>query len=183
MLCAAFVFFGAGILTAQKADLGFLIGQDVAGATPAVDPSGREPLAHEAWGSGQFVVPVGPESWFEPSGRNGGTQGLADYLTKLALHGNAPLYLSDSWGRTAGGPNSDHHISRSDSWAFDVAVLGVQQPTPATDLAARRIASALGEPGWTDGDLNKTINGYRFQVLWRVAGHFNHVHVGVRKVG
>jgi hypothetical protein len=27
------------------------------------------------------------------------------------------------------------------------------------------------------------VSGYRFQILWKVAGHFDHVHVGVRKVG
>ena len=44
------------------------------------------------------------------------------------------------------------------------------------------MSAALGVPDWAGGDLTKTINGYRFQVLWKVAGHFNHVHVGVRKV-
>ena len=43
-------------------------------------------------------------------------------------------------------------------------------------------AAALGVPDWGGGDITKTIDGYRFQVLWKVAGHYNHVHVGVRKV-
>jgi hypothetical protein len=73
-------------------------------------------------------------------------------------------------------------VSRTDSWAVDVAVRGIQAPTPATELAAQRIAAAFGVPNWTGGDLTKTVNGYRFQILWKVAGHFNHVHVGVRKV-
>lgn len=128
-----------------------------------------------------FVVPDGPDQWFRPSGRNQGTEGLVDFLARLALHENAPLYVSDTWGRATGGANSDHHVSRSDSWALDVAVLGVQHPTAATETAAARIATALGEPGWTGGDLRKTIGGYRVQVLWKVAGHYDHVHVGVRK--
>ena len=130
-----------------------------------------------------FVVPTSPQQWFLPSGRNQGTEGLATVLAQLALHDNAPLYVSETSGRTTGGANSDHHVSRTDSWAVDVAVLGIQQPTAATRTAATRIASALGVPNWTGGDLTKTVNGYRFQVLWLVAGHFNHVHVGVRKVG
>ena len=129
-----------------------------------------------------FVVPVSPDQWFRPGGRNAGTETLIDYLAKLALHENAPLYVSDRWGRTSGGANSDHHITRTDSWALDVAVLGVQSPTPATETAAQRIASALGVPNWTGGDLTRIIGGYRFQLLWRVPGHFNHVHVGVRKL-
>ena len=126
--------------------------------------------------------PEGGLSWFKPSGRNQGTEGLVDALAKIALKDNAPLYVSETWGRTTGGANSDHHVSQTSSWALDVAVRGIQQPTIWTETAAQRIAAALGVPGWTGGDLNKTIDGYRFQVLWRVAGHFNHVHVGVRKV-
>ena len=129
-----------------------------------------------------FVFPTSPEQWFAPSGRNQGTQGLADALAKVALHENALLYRSEEWGRATGGANSDHHVSRSDSWAVDLAVRGVQRPTVYTERAAQRIAAALGVPNWTGGDLSRTINGYRFQVLWKVAGHFNHVHVGIRKV-
>ncbi len=129
-----------------------------------------------------FVLPTSPEQWFRPDGRNGGTEALAKFLAAVALHENPPLYLSDTWGRTGGNGLSDHHASRTDSWAVDVAVRGIQAPTPATELAARRIATALGVPNWTGGDLNRTVNGYRFQVLWKVPGHFNHIHVGVRKV-
>lgn len=130
-----------------------------------------------------FVLPDSPDQWFRPSGRNQGTEGLADFLAELALHDNAPLYVSETWGRTTGEATSDHSASRTDSWAVDVAVRGVQQPTPATRTAAGRIAAALGEANWAGGDLTRTVGGYRFQVLWLVAGHFNHVHVGVRKVG
>ena len=129
-----------------------------------------------------FVLPTAPEQWFQPSGLNGGTEGLARFLAAIALRDNPPLYVSEQWGRTTGGEQSDHHVSRNDSWAADLAVRGIQVPTPATELAARRVAAALGVPDWGGGDLTRTINGYRFQVLWKVAGHFNHVHVGVRKV-
>lgn len=148
-------------------------------ASPVVSPA---PTVTTMPSPPPFVVPSGPDQWFQPSGRNQGTEGLADVLAKLALHDNAPLYVSETSGRTTGGTNSDHHASRTDSWAVDVAVRGIQQPTAATRTAAARIASALGEPNWAGGDLTKMVNGYRFQVLWLVAGHFNHVHVGVRKV-
>lgn len=130
------------------------------------------------------AVPAAPDatSWFRPGGANDGTEDLALGLASLALDGNEPLYLSGTWGRTWGSAKSDHHVSRTDSWAIDLAVAGIQRPTSQTDEAARRVADALGHPGWAGGDLQVTIEGYRFQVLWRVAGHFNHVHVGVRKV-
>ena len=111
------------------------------------------------------------------------TEGLATALASLALAGNQPVYVSDGWGRTGPGVHSDHHADSTDAWAFDLAVLGVSQPTPATELAARRIAAALAHPDWPGGDLRTVIGGYRFQLLWRVAGHFDHVHIGVRRVG
>lgn len=146
--------------------------QDTTATTLPVAPAAAAP----------FVVPSSPDQWFQPAGKNHGTEGLAMFLAGLALRDNAPLYISDTT-RTTGPTTSDHHISRTDSWAVDVAVRGIQQPTPATYEAARRISTALGVPGWPGGDLTKIVNGYRIQVLWLVAGHYNHVHVGVRKVG
>ena len=125
---------------------------------------------------------AGPLAWFVPGGRNGGTENLALALATIARQGNEPLYLSDTWGRTTGSTTSDHHVANTDAWAVDLAVRGIQRPTPQTEEAARRVASALGRPGWTGGDLKVTIEGYRFQVLLKVSGHFNHVHVGVKKV-
>ena len=145
-------------------------------------PRSPVPVASVSAAPAPLVLPTSPEQWFNPSGRNQGTEGLARFLAAVALHDNTPLYLSDTWGRTTGSEQSDHHTSRSDSWACDVAVLGIQVPTPATELAAKRVAAALGVPNWGGGDLTMTVNGYRFQILWRVAGHFNHVHIGVRKV-
>lgn len=140
-------------------------------------PPAAQPAAPAA-----FVPPTRPEQWFQPSGRNMGTEGLARFLAAVALRDNPPLYVSEQWGRTTGSEQSDHHISRTDSWAADLAVRGIQVPTPATELAARRVAAALGVPDWGGGDLTTIINGYRFQILWKVADHYNHVHVGVRKV-
>ena len=128
------------------------------------------------------ALPADPLAWFAPGGRNQGTENLAVALAAIALQGNEPLYVSDGWGRTWGSSTSDHYVSQTNSWATDLAVRGIQRPTPQTEEAARRVAAALGHPGWTGGDLKVTIQGYRFQVLWKVAGHFNHVHVGVRKV-
>lgn len=127
-------------------------------------------------------APPDPSAWFAPGGRNQGTENLAQALAAIALWDNPPLYISDGWGRTWGSSRSDHHVGNTDAWAVDLAVRGIQAPTPQTEEAARRVASALGHPGWTGGDLKVTIGGYRFQVLWKVAGHFNHVHVGVKKV-
>ena len=183
LLCGAWLVCSPSVVPGSRSDLGVASEQPVL-ALQVVSPAlpSPAPTVTTIAAPPPFVVPDGPHQWFLPSGRNQGTEGLADFLARLALHDNAPLYVSETWGRATGGANSDHHASRTDSWALDVAVRGIQEPTPATETAARRIASALGEPNWTGGDLTKTIAGYRFQVLWRVAGHFNHVHVGMRKV-
>ena len=185
VLAGTSLFLGASALSANRTELAPLPEQHVASAGTVFEPKMTTTTAGTVVAASEpkpFVLPSRPEEWFNPVGRNGGTEGLARFLAAIALHGNPPLYVSEQWGRTTGGDQSDHHVSRSDSWAADLAVRGIQAPTPATELAATRVAAALGEPNWQGGDLQKTINGYRFQVLWKVAGHFNHVHVGVRKV-
>ena len=144
--------------------------------TSTVGPPGADPALVPG------AVAVDPAAWFRPGGRNQGTEGPASALATLALAGNQPLYVSDGWGRTGPEVQSDHHVLSTNAWAFDLAVRGAGGPTPATELAARRIAAALGHPDWAGGDLRTTRDGYRFQVLWKVAGHFDHVHVGVRRL-
>ncbi len=193
---AACFFFLAVVITPTGGDLLSVPGSDAASASQApatTSPSTSTPETTSTSTStpistststtiAPLVVPTSPDQWFAPSGRNGGTEGLATFLANLAIRDNVPLYNSEPTPRTTGSNLSDHHVSRTDSWAADVAVRGIQAPTPQTETAARRIASALGHPDWTGGDLTTTVNGYRFQVLWKVAGHFNHVHVGVRKL-
>lgn len=155
----------------------------VAGAPPTAVANADLPPAEPT----AIAAPVAsaasadPMAWFVAGGGNQGTENLALALAAIALQGNEPLYISDGWGRTWGGTVSDHYVGNTDAWAVDLAVRGIQRPTPQTEEAARRVGAALGHPGWTGGDLKVTIQGYRFQVLWKVAGHFNHVHVGVKK--
>ena len=171
LIAIACLSFGAAYASTPRSGLAGVWVQRVAASA---DPSAAGQVA--------FAVPDGPDQWFRPSGRNQGTEGVVAFLAELALHENGPLYVSDGWGRTTGSGRSDHHVSRTDSWACDLAVRGISGPTPATRTAAARIASALGEPDWAGGTLTKEISGYRIQVLWLVAGHFDHVHVGVRKM-
>lgn len=173
----ASVSFGAAYASTPRAEPAPVWVQRVADAGPEAAPE-----AVAAPEAAPFAVPDGPDEWFRPSGANRGTEGIVAFLARLALHDNAPLYQSAGWGRTTGSGRSDHHVSRTDSWACDLAVAGVSSPTTATRTAAARIAAALGEAGWAGGTLTKHIAGYRIQVLWLVAGHFDHVHVGVRAV-
>lgn len=186
LLIGACVFLDGCAVPATRTEMALVPTEKAARAAAVLDaelpPTTIVAALVAAAGQPAFVLPTAPEQWFQPSGLNGGTEGLARFLAAIALRDNPPLYVSEQWGRTSGGAQSDHHVSRNDSWAADLAVRGIQAPTPATELAARRVAAALGVPDWGGGDLTRTIHGYRFQVLWKVAGHFNHVHVGVRKV-
>ncbi|MFP5319242.1 MAG: hypothetical protein ACLGI2_13250 [Acidimicrobiia bacterium] len=170
MSATAFFVAGAATVTNVPAALAEWVG---------VRPEARADVA--ALPQPLFVVPTSPEQWFQPAGRNQGTEEPATFLAALALHDNPALAITDRWGRTVGDTKSDHHVSRTDSWAVDLAVRGVSVPTQATETAAVRIASALGHPGWTGGNLVVHVDGYRFQLLWKVAGHFDHVHIGVRR--
>jgi hypothetical protein len=175
LLVGAGLFLTTGVTTATRVELGAWTQQAAAASVEPVLPAALPAVAVRA--------PGPTNDWFRPSGRNAGTEGLANALAEIALANNAPLYRSDGWGRTTGAATSDHHISQVTSWAQDVAVRGMNVPTPATETAALRVAAALGEPNWQGGDLTKTVDGYRFQILWKVAGHFDHVHIGVRKLG
>ena len=172
---SAGVFFAAAATTVTAVPAAIWWAQE-ASATDVAEPSA------ELSPSPPLVVPTSIDQWFTPSGANRGTQGLVDYLSGLARHGNAPLAITSGWGRHWGSTESDHHASRADSWACDLAVPGVSSPSEAGDIAAQRLASALGQPGWTNGNLVVTHGGYRFQLLWRVYDHYDHVHIGVRKL-
>jgi hypothetical protein len=174
LLSGVCLSLAAVVTTATPVELGIWSQHAAAASIQEVLPSAVAATAVPA--------PDPTKDWFRPAGRNGGTEGLANALAEIALANNAPLYRSDGWGRTTGATTSDHSISQVTSWAQDLAVRGVNVPTPATETAAVRVAAALGEANWQGGDLTKVVSGYRFQILWKVAGHFDHVHVGVRKI-
>jgi hypothetical protein len=51
------------------------------------------------------------------------------------------------------------------------------------DRTAAQIANLLGVVGWSGGVLERRLNGYRVQLLYRTnvgGNHYNHVHVGSR---
>lgn len=86
---------------------------------------------------------------------------------------------------TASGGVSDHWVGSKNAYAFDLS--NGSAPTTEMDSAAREIMGALGVPydGKSELVKNVNVNGYRVQVIYRsnVGGnHYNHIHVGVRKL-
>lgn len=134
------------------------------------------------------AVPRGPlkANALKPHGDWGGAAGPVRELTKLAK-GLVVSSEKRSRRNTASGGVSDHWTGSTRSFARDLA-WGGSMPTPTSDVAASRIVEALGGPknwGKTGGNFVTTINGIRYQVIYRsnIGGnHWNHIHLGARRV-
>jgi hypothetical protein len=81
-----------------------------------------------------------------------------------------------------GSPTSDHLTSNKAAYAKDIPATGSQGTA-----IAHKVASNLGIKNLQTGTYNWYTSpkapGYRFQILWQVEGHFDHVHVGAEYVG
>lgn len=79
---------------------------------------------------------------------------------------------------TASGNTSDHYKGNEDAYAVDISASGTEG-----DALLAYIMERFGHPEYKGGSwFNVNKNGYRYQVGWRVKNHFDHIHVGVKKV-
>lgn len=77
--------------------------------------------------------------------------------------------------RIGGSPTSDHLTTNTNAYAMDI---------PISRSAARTIAKRLGIRRYKWGQTyNVSRGGYRVQLIAGSAGHLDHIHVGVRRVG
>jgi hypothetical protein len=86
--------------------------------------------------------------------------------------------------KTASGNVSDHWVENLNTYAVDLAT-GPKSPENLEngDKLLAHIMDFLDRPDYVGGswlDLNK--DGYRYQIGWKVADHFDHIHVGVKKL-
>jgi predicted chitinase len=80
---------------------------------------------------------------------------------------------------TASGSMSDHFKGNTNSYAVDIAARGTEG-----DQLLAYIMKNFGHPEYKGGSwFNVNIGGYRYQIGWRVKNHFDHIHVGVKKIG
>lgn len=134
--------------------------------------------------------PTGPSGPSAPgdvhAGRGwGGSEGVADVAKSLARSMGIPITstkrnLADT-RRVGSSTGSDHYTGNTNAYAADFGVSGSRG-----DDLARRIADAYGIPRSNLGTFNRhtiTVDGQRFsvQLLWRVSGHYDHVHLGIRR--
>ena len=131
--------------------------------------------------------PTGPSAPGDVhSGRGwGGSEGVADVAKTLARSMGIPLTstkrnLAENH-RAGSSTGSDHYTGNTNAYAADFGVSGARG-----DDLARRIADGYGIPRSNIGTFNRhtiTVEGQRYsvQLLWRVSGHYDHVHVGIRR--
>lgn len=80
---------------------------------------------------------------------------------------------------TASGNTSDHFKGNDNAYAVDISCAGAEG-----DSLLAYIMERFGHPEYKGGSwFNITIDGYRYQVGWKVKNHFDHIHVGVKKTG
>lgn len=81
---------------------------------------------------------------------------------------------------TIANPSSDHSALATTAYAAD---FGTFDGAPI----GYAVAKSLGIVGWQPGSyaahyVERSGRTYRVQILWAVTGHFDHLHVGVRRV-
>lgn len=81
--------------------------------------------------------------------------------------------------KTASGNVSDHYVGNTSAYAVDI---------PAKNESGDKLLACIMKK-WNGGSnsdyeggkwLNVTKDGYRYQFGWRVSGHYDHIHVGVK---
>ena len=87
--------------------------------------------------------------------------------------------------KTAAGNISQHWVGSTASYAIDLIVPDVSKGSPKElkgDKLWDAIVNYLGEPGLSSGKWeNVFFDGYRYNLGWRVKGHYDHIHVGVKR--
>lgn len=122
-----------------------------------------------------------------PPGPSTGAWGGSQAAGEAAVVRNASAYgvwiSSRKRSRTdplsISNPSSDHNEANTTAYAWDIA-------TFSGESVARAIARDLGIGNWSPGNYNsytiqRAWGTFRVQILWAVSGHYNHVHVGIRR--
>jgi hypothetical protein len=152
--------------------------------TVAFDPSANYPDKTFGYASGS--VDAGKVVAGGAGGNWGGSMPRALWFARVAddwakanrKSGSLVTSQKRSRQKTDSGNTSDHYEGNSDAYAVDIAAAGAEG-----DAILAYIMQKFGYPEYKGGSwFNITINGYRYQVGWRVKNHFDHIHVGVKRV-
>jgi hypothetical protein len=123
---------------------------------------------------------LGPRRFARPGG---GFAGSEAPIRRVIRIGQRNGLLVTSLKRSSGSAGSDHHVRQTRSFAADLS--NGSQPTPQMNKTCAQIARALGHPEFSAGVLNVVHGTIRIQMLYKTnigGNHFNHVHVGARRL-
>jgi soluble lytic murein transglycosylase-like protein len=81
-----------------------------------------------------------------------------------------------------GSTTSDHLTTNKSTYAQDISASGAEG-TKVFKQVAKNLGIKNAQPGTYNWYTSPKAPGYRFQILWEVEGHFDHVHVGAEWQG
>lgn len=119
----------------------------------------------------------------DPGGGWGGSYAPATAVARVGERfGLVPTSQKRDTKMTSSGNTSDHWVGSKNAYAYDLG-----GSVSEMDRAARAITQRLGIP-YKSGPLVAAVtrNGLRYQILYRTnvgGNHFNHIHIGVKRVG
>lgn len=128
-------------------------------------------------------VTLGDLDFNDTSGQWAGARKFAVAMIPLAKrYGCASTSEKRPRKFTSAGGVSDHWEGAKHSYAVDLDNCGTQYPGGPPDKTAAAVAKALGFAGRL-GLQQKNAGKFRIQMIWQAAGHYDHVHVGFRRLG
>jgi hypothetical protein len=147
----------------------------------AVATSNVKLSSSDTYGFPQGKVDSGKVVAGGEGGNWGGSMGRALAFAKVAKGFMGKDIITSqkrSRVKTASGATSDHYQGSTDTYAVDLGVTGKKG-----DELLAHLMQWFGHPEYKGGSwLNINKNGYRYQIGWRVADHYDHIHVGVKKL-
>jgi hypothetical protein len=129
-------------------------------------------------------VELGELDFTDATGAWGGSQKFALALADLGRrYGCVSTSEKRERKYTSSGGISDHWRGSSDAYAIDIgsASCTLAYPGGDADRTAAAIAAVLGMADHT-GTVEAARGNYRFQLLWQADGHYDHVHIGAKRV-
>ena len=127
-------------------------------------------------------VSWGPKKARKRGGAWAGTQGILERAGRGFTISSRKRAASDPLSQS--NPGSDHNTANPDAYAHDIPAVGDENGIPIAEAYHKRLG--LNEPlaiGTYNNYTSRKYPGYRFQILWNVSGHYDHVHVGAKWTG
>lgn len=166
------------------------------------DPNACDPNSGTSASISDQSTPTGNGKWsIQPGVPTNITEDFKAFMDKVAQYTSyEPVITTTTNGTHAAG--SDHYSGNAgdfgsvgNSFGTNAAQPGVKNEKGDEIAAAGLIAAGMNKSkakqkalnGVVPGpdNINTSINGvrYRVQVIWKAADHYDHVHIGIKKIG